>query len=94
MADTTTISPLRQRLIDDMTTRRLSPKTQWALGGHVDACGDLRISYNSCDNELCPKCQCAASSPWPEGQDAALVPVHYLPCGHYHHHRSLKLSSR
>lgn len=24
------ISPLRQRLIDDMTMRRLSPKTQWA----------------------------------------------------------------
>lgn len=31
-----------------------------ALGGHVDACpecGDVRISYNSCRDRHCPKCQ-------------------------------------
>ena len=31
------------------------------LGGHVeecDHCGRLRISYNSCRNRHCPKCQC------------------------------------
>ena len=31
-----------------------------ALGGHVeqcDACGEMRISYNSCRNRHCPKCQ-------------------------------------
>jgi hypothetical protein len=30
------------------------------LGGHVDACtgcGQIRISYNSCRNRHCPKCQ-------------------------------------
>jgi integrase/recombinase XerD len=36
MADSKpTISPLRQRLIDNMTTRRLSPKTQWAYAHGV-----------------------------------------------------------
>src|SRR6059058_3096179 len=31
-----------------------------SLGGHVDACdecGFMRISYNSCRNRHCPKCQ-------------------------------------
>ena len=36
---TTTITPLRQRMIDDMTLRKLSPKTQAAYlraaGGQV-----------------------------------------------------------
>ena len=30
------------------------------LGGHVDECeecGHLKISYNSCRNRHCPKCQ-------------------------------------
>ena len=31
-----------------------------ALGGHIDACEDcgaIKISYNSCRNRHCPKCQ-------------------------------------
>ena len=31
-----------------------------ALGGHIDACdecGNISISYNSCRNRHCPKCQ-------------------------------------
>lgn len=31
-----------------------------AMGGHLDACdscGNVRISYNSCRNRHCPKCQ-------------------------------------
>ena len=34
-----------------------------ALGGHVDQCdqcGRQRISYNSCRNRHCPKCQSLA----------------------------------
>ncbi len=34
-----------------------------ALGGHVDecdTCGHQRISYNSCRNRHCPKCQSLA----------------------------------
>ncbi|MCP9768871.1 IS91 family transposase, partial [Lacihabitans sp. LS3-19] len=31
-----------------------------ALGGHIDACdscGNISLSYNSCRNRHCPKCQ-------------------------------------
>jgi hypothetical protein len=38
-----------------------------ALGGHVErceACAHLRISYNSCRNRHCPKCQAAAAKEW------------------------------
>ena len=38
-----------------------------ALGGHVERCEDcahLRISYNSCGNRHCPKCQAAAAKEW------------------------------
>ena len=38
-----------------------------ALGGHVEHCEDcahLRISYNSCGNRHCPKCQAAAAKEW------------------------------
>ena len=38
-----------------------------ALGGHVeqcDECGDLRISYNSCRNRHCPKCQGIQRNKW------------------------------
>ena len=37
------------------------------LGGHVDkceSCGYLRISYNSCRNRHCPKCQSLAKEQW------------------------------
>lgn len=39
------------------------------LGGHVDkceACGHLRVSYNSCRNRHCPKCQGLAREKWVE----------------------------
>jgi len=41
-----------------------------ALGGHVArcenaACGHMLVSYNSCGNRHCPKCQAAASRRWP-----------------------------
>ena len=38
-----------------------------ALGGHVERCekcAHLRISYNSCRNRHCPKCQAAAAKEW------------------------------
>ena len=38
-----------------------------ALGGHVDACdacGSLKISYNSCRNRHCPKCQGLEKEMW------------------------------
>src|SRR5258705_12620588 len=52
-----------------------------ALGGHVErcqACAHLRISYNSCRNRHCPKCQAAAAKEWLPDRGAALLPVPYF----------------
>ena len=51
-----------------------------ALGGHVERCEDCahtRISYNSCRNRHCPKCQAAAARQWLEDREAELLPVPY-----------------
>ena len=51
-----------------------------ALGGHVERCEDCaheRISYNSCRNRHCPKCQAAAARQWLEEREAELLPVPY-----------------
>ena len=52
-----------------------------ALGGHVegcDACGHLRVAYNSCRNRHCPKCQGAAARTWLAEREADLLPVGYF----------------
>jgi hypothetical protein len=51
-----------------------------ALGGHLDACsecGHQAISYNSCRNRHCPKCQTAAREQWLAARSAELLPVPY-----------------
>jgi putative transposase/transposase-like zinc-binding protein len=51
-----------------------------ALGGHVErceACAHLRISYNSCRNRHCPKCQAEAAKEWLADRQAELLPVPY-----------------
>jgi hypothetical protein len=52
-----------------------------ALGGHVQQCGQCahtRISYNSCRNRHCPKCQNKERAKWLEGRKAELLPVPYF----------------
>jgi hypothetical protein len=52
-----------------------------ALGGHVDECsrcGLRAISYNSCRNRHCPKCQANARHRWLEARRAELLPVRYV----------------
>jgi hypothetical protein len=52
-----------------------------ALGGHVEQCtdcGTIRISYNSCRNRHCPKCQNLARAQWVEARQAELLPVPYF----------------
>ncbi len=52
-----------------------------ALGGHVeqcDSCGHLRISFNSCRNRHCPKCQSLVRAQWLEDRQADLIPVEYF----------------
>ena len=51
------------------------------LGGHLDACdqcGHIRISYNSCRNRHCPKCQSLAREAWLEARRQELLPVGYF----------------
>lgn len=52
-----------------------------ALGGHVDACdecGHLKISYNSCRNRHCPKCQNLPKEKWLDDRKDDLLPVPYF----------------
>ena len=51
-----------------------------ALGGHAlhcDTCDHEEISYNSCRNRHCPKCQARAAQHWLEARQADLLPVEY-----------------
>ena len=51
------------------------------LGGHVDACdtcGTIRISYNSCRNRHCPKCQATSRERWIEAREDDLLDVSYF----------------
>ena len=51
-----------------------------ALGGHVlhcNACAHQEVSYNSCRNRHCPKCQAKAAQRWLEARQADLLPVPY-----------------
>ena len=52
-----------------------------ALGGHRDRCADcgytVAISYNSCRNRHCPKCQTNARNKWLRNRQQELLPVEY-----------------
>ncbi len=55
-----------------------------ALGGHIDkcnhtACGKLHLSYNSCRNRHCPKCQGHKKKQWVDKRLEDLLPI-----GYYH----------
>ncbi|MEO8923946.1 MAG: IS91 family transposase [Caldimonas sp.] len=52
-----------------------------ALGGHVeqcDDCGHQRVSFNSCRNRHCPKCQSLVRAQWLEDRQAEVLPVQYF----------------
>lgn len=52
-----------------------------ALGGHVDQCGTCghrAISYNSCRNRHCPKCQAQARERWLTARERELLDVPYV----------------
>src|SRR5947208_17084561 len=52
-----------------------------ALGGHLDECIDCgyrpAISYSSCRNRHCPKCQANARDRWLQARGRDLLPVPY-----------------
>jgi hypothetical protein len=52
-----------------------------ALGGHVDACsgcGRQAISFNSCRNRHCPKCQANTRDRWLEARERELLATPYV----------------
>ena len=52
-----------------------------ALGGNIDECtrcGHRAISYNSCRNRHCPKCQAGARERWLEKRRRELLPTPYV----------------
>lgn len=51
------------------------------LGGHIDRCGDCgheRISYNSCRNRHCPKCQNTNRERWLLARKEDVLPCTYF----------------
>jgi len=53
------------------------------MGGHVDKCNNsscnhVRISYNSCRNRHCPKCQTIDRERWIQGRQRDLLPSTYF----------------
>jgi hypothetical protein len=52
-----------------------------ALGAHIDCCDECgfeRISYNSCRNRHCPKCQAFAKEDWIDRQKQNLINCKYF----------------
>jgi putative transposase/transposase-like zinc-binding protein len=71
-----TLSLMQTRVMTAIETCRTA-----ALGGHVDvcdSCGFSSISYNSCRNRHCPKCQGAARQTWLAERESELLPVPYF----------------
>ncbi len=70
------------RVHQQKTLRALQQCRTSALGGHVDVCTDcgvIHISYNSCRNRHCPKCQGHKREEWIQKREQEL-----LPCTYYH----------
>jgi hypothetical protein len=54
------------------TLRQVKNCRTAAMGGHIDACdsfGNISISYNSCRNRHCPKCQGKNREEWIQARD-------------------------
>lgn len=70
------VSPARQRVMRALLACRTAQ-----LGGHVESCDSCdyqRISYNSCRNRHCPKCQGSRQAQWLEDRADDLLPVEYF----------------
>jgi len=70
------LSADQRRVLRDVTCCRTAE-----LGGHVekcDRCGHQKVSYNSCRNRHCPKCQASARADWADRQAADLLPTPYF----------------
>ncbi|MCP5066301.1 MAG: transposase, partial [bacterium] len=70
------LSATESRVLDDIVHCRTA-----FFGGHLlrcNECGHEDISYNSCRNRHCPKCQAAARVEWLTQREKELLPVQYF----------------
>ena len=70
------LSSQQKRVFSDIRACRTA-----VMGGHVracDHCGHHEISYNSCRNRHCPKCQAMARAEWLMQREAELLPIAYF----------------
>jgi predicted Zn-ribbon and HTH transcriptional regulator len=70
------LSPIQHKAMSAIQKCRTSQ-----LGGHIDVCencGNAQISYNSCRNRHCPKCQTLAKERWIENQKGNLLNIGYF----------------
>ncbi len=70
------VLPSHAKVLQDIVNCRTD-----ALGGHLnecDDCGEFDISYNSCRNRHCPKCQGSQRYQWVASRELELLPVQYF----------------
>ena len=70
------LSSQQKRVFSDIQVCRTA-----VMGGHVracDHCSHREISYNSCRNRHCPKCQAMARAEWLAEREAELLPIPYF----------------
>jgi len=70
------VSPEQAKVMTSLVQCRTA-----ALGGHVDSCdgcGFVRVSYNSCRDRHCPKCQASERAAWVDARLERLLPVEYF----------------
>ncbi len=70
------LSSAQHRALDAIASCRTA-----VLGGHravCTACGSERITYNSCRNRHCPKCQRVATERWLAARRREVLPIPYF----------------
>ena len=68
--------PEHRKIVSDLLNCRTAH-----LGGHIercDTCGAVRITYHSCRNRQCPKCQHMPRERWLEKRKDEILPVSYF----------------
>jgi putative transposase/transposase-like zinc-binding protein len=71
----------RLATVQHVALRAIAACRTAALGGHretCDRCGAVRITYNSCRNRHCPKCQTLTKERWLAARKADLLPIPYF----------------
>jgi hypothetical protein len=70
------VTPEQRKALHDIASCRTS-----SLGGHADVCarcGYVEVSYNSCRNRHCPKCQWRSQLRWMAKRKARILPTAYF----------------